>query len=878
VSVPPPSRTIPWHARLEASLLIAVTFVVAESLVAVLLATTKVVAYYSQTQSAEDLVAARAAFDRLTETRRQAASRTTRLIVELPTFRDLIADPIASADTPTLDHTTQQYCDKLGAQFCVVTNAAGDWIGRAGTALPAEAQATMSASTREAASGRSSDTMAVVGGRLFLLVAEPAMFGTMDVIGTFTAGFALDDAVATELAAITNSDVSFLCPAICGSSLSVNARRELTGLIDSQPEALSTTNRAPALHQIGPATYVGARYSLDAVEGQHVSLVLLKDWAATAQALQAIDRSLGWVAGLTLVVSVIGTVVYSRRLTRPLRDLAAATDEIAGGRRTTRVPSKGPVEVRHLAAAFNRMADGLDHWRDAVEARSAELNVSYRRFRAITDSASDAIVSIDACGRIVFWNPRAAAVFGYSDVEVLGEDLTMLVPEELRDECAAALDRLVAGETTWLGRAFESVAQCCDGSRVPVEISVSRWSNDAEVFHTGIIRDMTERQQAAEALKQREDQLRQAQKMEAVGRLAGGVAHDFNNLLTAILGYADLLLEQLPEGDSVRPRVLEIQKAGRTAASLTRDLLAFSRKQVLQPVVLDLNAVIRNTESLITRLVGEDVKVTVSLDSAMGSVRADPGQISQVLLNLAVNARDAMPDGGQLTISTQHVPGDGPTGEALLTVADTGRGMTESVRARIFEPFFTTKAVGHGTGLGLATVYGIVQQSEGRIWVESTPGEGTTFSVAFPIVEGRPSMEQPAEVRDEAIRAPSEAVLLVEDNDVVRSMARDALTADGYRVVEASNGAEALRAAGHNLSEIAVVVTDVVMPVMGGRELVLQLRAMRPELKVIFTSGYASDPNTAQHARAAGAVFIQKPFVPSLLRRTVREVLDGRVA
>jgi PAS domain S-box-containing protein len=704
------------------------------------------------------------------------------------------------------------------------------------------------------------------------------MFGTMEVIGTFTAGFALDDAVAGELAAVTNSDVSFLCPAVCGSSLPAEARRDLTDLLGSRPDALGSTNSAPALHTIGRGEYVGARYSLDAAEGQRVALVLLKDWAPTAQALREIDTALGWVTALTLAVSVIGTVVYSRRLTRPLRDLAAATDDIAGRRQATRVPSKGPVEVRRLADAFNRMAAGLDHWRDTVETRTTELNVAYRRFRAITDSASDAIVSVDAGGRIVFWNPRAATVFGYSDAEVLGEDLTMLVPEELRDECAAALDRLADGETKWLGRAFESVARCRDGSRVPVEISVSRWSTDAEVFHTGIIRDMTERQQAAEALKQREDQLRQAQKMEAVGRLAGGVAHDFNNLLTAILGYADLLLEQLPEGDSVRPRVLEIQKAGRAAASLTRDLLAFSRKQVLQPVVLDLNAVIRNTESLITRLVGEDVTVVVSLDHALGSVRADPGQIGQVLLNLAVNARDAMPDGGQLTIATRGAQGNAAAGEALLTVTDTGRGMTESVRARIFEPFFTTKAVGHGTGLGLATVYGIIQQSEGRIWVDSTPGEGTTFSVAFPIVEGRPSVDQPAEARGEAIRKPSEAVLLVEDNDVVRTMARDALTADGYRVVEASNGAEALRAAGQTLNEIAVVVTDVVMPVMGGRELVVQLRAMRPELKVIFTSGYASDPNTAQHARAAGAVFIQKPFVPSILRRTVREVLDGRVA
>jgi PAS domain S-box-containing protein len=542
------------------------------------------------------------------------------------------------------------------------------------------------------------------------------------------------------------------------------------------------------------------------------------------------------------------------------------------------VRSTGPVEARHLADAFNRMADWLVHWQDALEARTAELNVAYRRFRAITDSASDAIVSIDARGRIVFWNPRAAAVFGYSDAEAVGQHVDMLVPDELRQDCASALERLVDGDTEWLGRAFEAMALCRDGTRVAVEVSISGWSNDAEVFYTGIIRDMTERRQAADALKQREDQLRQAQKMEAVGRLAGGVAHDFNNLLTAILGYADLLLEQLPEDNAVRSRVVEIQKAGRTAASLTRDLLAFSRKQVLQPVVLDMNAVIRNDQSLLRRLVGEDVNIDVTLDPTVGLVKADPGQMSQVLLNLVVNARDAMPDGGRLTIETHKVQDADSTAEVLLTVGDTGRGMTESVRAHIFEPFFTTKPVGHGTGLGLATVYGIVQQSGGRIWVNSTPGMGTTFAIAFPAVEGDLVPEVTPDRPPDVGRRASESILLVEDNEVVRTMAREALAAEGYRVVEASNGAEALRAAADGLGDIAIVVTDVVMPVMGGRELVLKLRSMRPDIKVIFTSGYASDPNTAEHARSSGAAFIQKPFVPSVLRRTVREVLDGQVA
>ena len=877
MTTPPAApATIPWHARLEARVLIVVTLVATVLLAAVLLATTKVVAHYSLTRSAEDLRAARAAFERLTETRRQSASKTTRLIVELPTFRDLIADPVAAADAATLDHTTQEYCEKLGAHFCVVTDPRGRWMGRAG-AVPADAETATTTSIADAAAGRSSSATVVMDRSLYLVVAEPAMFGAVEVIGAFTAGFRLDDSVATELAGITNSDVSFLCPTVCGSSLPAGARGELVKLLERSRDVLRPTSAPPALHTIGQAEYVGARYTLDSIPGQEVSLVLLKNWAPTARALREIDVALAWVTVMTLGVAIGGTLVFSHRLTRPLRDLAAAADGIAGGKTKTRVRSTGPVETRRLADAFNRMADWLVHWQDAVEARTAELNVSYRRFRAITDSASDAIVSIDARGRIVFWNPRAATVFGYTDAEATGQYIDILVPDELRQDCSSALQRLAAGETEWLGRAFEATALCRDGSRVAVELSISRWSSDAEVFHTGIIRDMTERRQAADALKQREDQLRQAQKMEAVGRLAGGVAHDFNNLLTAILGYADLLLEQLDADHGVRPKVVEIQKAGRTAASLTRDLLAFSRKQVLQPVVLDLNAVIRNDQSLLQRLVGEDVHIDVTLDVAIGLVKADPGQISQVLLNLVVNARDAMPDGGCLTVTTHRVQDAGSPDEVLLTVGDTGRGMTESVRAHIFEPFFTTKAVGHGTGLGLATVYGIVQQSGGRIWVNSAPGLGTTFAITFPAVEGERVPDEVPDIRPRAVERASEAVLLVEDNEVVRTMAREALTAEGYRVVEASNGAEALRATANGFDDIAIVVTDVVMPVMGGRELVTKLRAMRPDLKVIFTSGYASDPNTAQHARSSGAAFIQKPFVPSVLRRKVREMLDGQV-
>jgi signal transduction histidine kinase len=389
------------------------------------------------------------------------------------------------------------------------------------------------------------------------------------------------------------------------------------------------------------------------------------------------------------------------------------------------------------------------------------------------------------------------------------------------------------------------------------------------------------------AIRQREDQLRQAQKMEAIGRLAGGVAHDFNNLLTAILGYADLLIERLDDPDA-RDQVNEIRQAGRSAASLTKDLLAFSRKQVMQPVVLDLNQVVTSAENLLGRVIGEDVDLVVELDRRLATVKADRVQIEQVLVNLAVNARDAMPDGGRLTMTTamldaRQMPHQARTfnltgPHVTLVVSDTGTGMSDDVQAHIFEPFFTTKGAGRGTGLGLATVYGIVKQSGGHIWVESALGHGSTFTVALPAAAVPADQSEAAEPRHDQRHHGTETVLLVEDNDLVRAMAREALVRFGYRVIEAPDGQVALRLATESVQSISVLLTDVVMPVMGGRELAGRLRALRPDLKIVFTSGYASDPVLGAQASALGAKFLQKPFSPALLGRTIREILDATPA
>jgi signal transduction histidine kinase len=382
---------------------------------------------------------------------------------------------------------------------------------------------------------------------------------------------------------------------------------------------------------------------------------------------------------------------------------------------------------------------------------------------------------------------------------------------------------------------------------------------------------------AQEALREREEQLRQAQKMEAIGRLAGGVAHDFNNLLTAILGYADFLVEDVPK--ECRADVENIQKAGRTAVALTRQLLAFSRQQVLQPEIVDVNTVVANTDKLLRRLLREDIEVTVRLEPDLPAIKADPGQIEQIVLNLAVNARDAMPEGGTLTIQTAsetNPPATTRGGMTLnggpcvvLTVADTGCGMTDAVKARIFEPFFTTKPFGKGTGLGLATVYGIVQQSHGCIEVHSEAGRGSTFRICLPAldVQTRAAIDRAANIDD--LRG-SETILVVEDNESARALTAEALTRGGYRVIEAANGDEGLRAAQEHAGAIDLVLTDVVMPAMGGRAMASRLRALYPQLKIIFTSGYMDDRNAVE----PGTPFIHKLFSPASLVRYVRDVLD----
>ena len=391
------------------------------------------------------------------------------------------------------------------------------------------------------------------------------------------------------------------------------------------------------------------------------------------------------------------------------------------------------------------------------------------------------------------------------------------------------------------------------------------------------------RRAAEEALHQSEQQLRQAQKIEAVGRLAAGVAHDFNNILTAVTGHSELLLRLLSADDPRRKHAEQIEKSAYMAAALTRQLLTFSRKQVIEPRVLKLNAIILNIEKMLRRLIGEDIKFCTELDPAAGHIKADSGQIEQVIMNLAVNARDAMPTGGKLTIATANTTLDKnylknfpelcPGDYVMLAVSDTGTGMSEEVKAHLFEPFFTTKPPGKGTGLGLATCFGIVKQSTGHLSVYSELGRGTTFRIYFPQVQAAVEPER-VRTRPTEVAGGGETVLLVEDEPAVREMAALTLREKGYTVLEAVNGEEGLRIAQHQNGKIDLVLTDVVMPVMGGKEMADALHAVQPRIRILLTSGYTEDAIAHHGVLRPGIAFLQKPYMTATLARKVREVLD----
>ena len=498
--------------------------------------------------------------------------------------------------------------------------------------------------------------------------------------------------------------------------------------------------------------------------------------------------------------------------------------------------------------------------------------------RSVLDHTLDGIISIDDHGIISMINRAGELLFGYSTTEVVGRNVDMLMPEPYHSEhdryISNYLQTGVAKVIGIGGREVKGLRK--DGSTFPMDLAITEFQLENHHYFVGIVRDVSQR-------KTLEAQLQQSQKMEAFGQLAAGVAHDFNNLLTVILGYSELLLLSMSQPfDEKYQMVAEIQRASEGASALTRQLLAFSRRQILDPKVLDLNSIITETEKMLRRLIGEDVQLVSVLSPNISPVKVDPGQIVQVIMNLAVNARDAMPQGGKLTIETRSIELDAayaathseirPGNFVMLSVADTGIGMTPEVKARIFEPFFTTKQVGAGTGLGLAVVYGIVKQSGGRIEVYSEPGTGSTFKIYLPAVQNSPG--EASVIDSQTLHPGSETILLVEDEKMVRELGILALKRNGYKVLSAANGEAAIEILANYESTIDLLVTDVVMPEMSGRQLAEAAQLGYPNLKVLYVSGYTDDAIVRHGILQANVAFLQKPFTPNSLAKKVREVLD----
>jgi two-component system cell cycle sensor histidine kinase/response regulator CckA len=516
--------------------------------------------------------------------------------------------------------------------------------------------------------------------------------------------------------------------------------------------------------------------------------------------------------------------------------------------------------------------------RDITDRKRAEEQVrqSQKKLQQHIEHTPLAVVEWDLNFRVAAWNPAAERIFGYTRDEAIGQHAHFIVPPQLRPTVDKVWQDLLAGKGGKRGAPHDNITKSgrtisCDWYNTPLFDDAGRILGVASMVH-----DVTE----SVALEER---LRHSQKMEAIGRLAGGVAHDFNNLLTVILGYTQILSDGLPSG-RMADSTAQIKAAAERAAAITRQLLAFSRKQVLTPRIIDLNDIVLNLDSLLRRLIGEDVEVFTVPASDLGSVRADPSQIEQVIMNLALNARDAMPDGGKLTLETANVdreealPGESHSMEpgryVMLAVSDTGIGMSPEVQARIFEPFFTTKQVGKGTGLGLSTVYGIIKQSGGSIWVYSEEGRGTTFKIYFPRVD-EPAQAIGSEKRNGSIPRGTETILLVEDDAQLRQLSSSVLKHCGYRVLLASTPEEGLAVSQENRRDIKLLVTDVVMPRMNGRQLAEQIVKIVPDLRVLYISGYTNDAIVHYGVLDSALWFLAKPFTLSALVAKVREVLDA---
>jgi len=802
----------------------------------------------ARTHVTADLETAARVVGRLIEVRTQRLVEAARILSSDFAFKQVIA----LSDRDTLRSAMDNHRTRIGAELMLLVSLDGaryvDTLPRAAVPDPPGPPPAVARLVEAAQRGVEVSDFALFDGRPYQVVVVPLMAPAR--IAWIGMGFSIDQAFADALRTTTAADVSFVHAdadgrwTIVTSTAAPAVQHALVSALPSAPSA--------GVFELPRSDLETLLVPLPSATGVRLSLALQRRLADAMQPYRFLRTVLVVLFGAGAVVSIAGGLWIARGVSRPVRQLAHAARRLEAGHYDGQVRMARADEIGDLAATFDRMTG-------AVAEREERLRESEERFRAMTESAVDAVVTADAEGRIVTWNGGAERIFGYTRDEALGLPLTRLIPD------AGAAQETV--ERRGIAR---------DGRPIPVELSLARWQTRDGSFRTAIIRDVSERREL-------EERFRQAQKMESIGRLAGGVAHDFNNVLTVITGHIGLLRDELARDHPAQRRIETIDTAAAHAADLTRQLLAFSRKQVLAPKVLDVNDVLARVEPMLRRLIGEDVELVVARAPDLGRVEADPSQLTQIVVNLAVNARDAMPGGGTLTIETANVElGDAhadrhaetrPGRYVMLAVSDTGIGMDEETRSHVFEPFFTTKGPGEGTGLGLATVYGIVKQSNGAVGVYSEPGHGTTFRIYLPRVEKAPAA--PVAVRPGRALAGAETVLLVEDNAMVRALTCEVLQSHGYTVLEARNGVDALDITQRYHGVIHVLVTDVVMPEMGGRELAARLAAARPTLKVVYMSGYSAEAIAHHGVLGEHEAFLSKPHEPKDLLQKVRDILDG---
>jgi PAS domain S-box-containing protein len=640
----------------------------------------------------------------------------------------------------------------------------------------------------------------------------------------------------------------------------------LPTLLDAIPDAMVVINQHGIVVQINSQTEDLFGYTRDELIGQKIEILVPERHRPSHHhhrerfAEQPRTRRMG--AGLEL---------YGRR-----RDGSEFPVEI----------SLSPVATSNGTLVLSAVRDVSDRKRTEEQLRRAHEELDRRKSRQlwdsqnrlalIADSSQDAIIGKNLDGIITSWNKGAEQIYGYKPEEVIGKSISFLAPKEHPDEIPMIMDKIRDGKRV---EYFESVRVAKDGRRLNVSISVSPiWDAEGKIVGaSAIARDIT-------AQKRAEDQLRQAQKMEAIGRLAGGVAHDFNNILGIIAACGELLRSRVDSNPESQQFLDNLRKATERGASLTRQLLSFSRKQPIQPRLMDLNDRLKDVGKLVRPLMGDDVQLSVFPNATSAIIEADASQVDQIVLNLAVNARDAMPKGGKLILETATKDFDQAFAEqhppmtagkyVMLAVSDNGSGMDQATVSRIFEPFFTTKEIGKGTGLGLATVYGIVKQTGGHIWVYSEPGRGTTFKIYLPSADYKMGSAVEAQAETLPPRGDGTTILLVEDDAIMRALTRKILEEHGYRVVEAEDGKAALERAASNGDSIDLTLTDVVMQGVSGPELALRLTESYPAMKVVYMSGYTGELIAEQGGIGTGIALVEKPFTRTTLLRTVHAALE----